>query len=753
MASYADIVLPLAQPTYTYAIPEGLSLEVGDGVLVQFGHRKFYTAIVWRLHDVAPKVKRVKNIIRKLYDVPLLSRNQIEFWQWLSDYYICSLGEVMRVALPSMVKPSADSEQEFEGREYRPRQELYISLLGRDEALEQELDRLQRRAPKQYEVLMHIEQAIKCQADIVDCQANVAVPRTAVDVDLATLRSLEKKGFLSTEWRAVKGKFTPPNFALPTLSEHQLQAFKGIKSSFYSHATTLLQGVTSSGKTEIYIHLISEALQRGGDVLMLVPEIALTGQLVERLRRVFGERVTPYHSRLSARARGEVYLRLASSSGGEFVVGVRSSIFLPLKNLQLIIVDEEHDTSYKQSEPAPRYSARDCAVYLAHQLSINTLLGSATPSLESWLNAESGRYGKAQLTERYAEGVSPQIIIRDRLRSAKRGELKMHFDRLLLSKIEERLERREQVILFQNRRGFAPYVECGACGWRAECPNCNVSMSYHKASGDLRCHYCSYTTPLPKACPKCGEKDIAPQGFGTEKIEEQISQLFPAARVARLDSDIVASQGALRAIIDSFERGDIDILVGTQIITKGFDFGGVSLVGILNADNLLHNPDFRASERAFQLLSQVSGRAGRRRAGGEVIIQTSEPNHPILQQVVDGDYLSMAHSLLSEREAFSYPPYARLTLIVLRHSDQKLLFDGASMLASELREKFGRRLLGPISPPIDRVRGEWVVNLLLKIEAGASSSRARQILKCTLDNFSSQPQYRTINLSVDVDPQ
>lgn len=435
------------------------------------------------------------------------------------------------------------------------------------------------------------------------------------------------------------------------------------------------------------------------------------------------------------------------------MVGVRSSIFLPLARLQLIIVDEEHDASYKQAEPAPRYHARDCAVMMARIFGGRTLLGSATPSLETWLHASGGKYGRATLSERYGDARMPEIIVSDTLRAARRGERHAHFNKLLLDKIGETLGRGEQVMLFQNRRGFSPYVECTECGWTARCPDCNVTLTYHKAGGRLVCHYCGHSEPVPAKCPSCKVTDVVPMGFGTEKIEEEIARIFPEARVARLDRDTVTSERAFSAIVAAFARRETDILVGTQMITKGFDFEGVALVGILNADNMLNNPDFRAGERAFQLMMQVAGRAGRRAQGGEVVIQTAEPGHPVVRQVVEGDFGAMARMQLADREAFFYPPYARLTTLTLRHRDLQLLRRGAVHLAAGLRRRFGRRLLGPMAPPVDRIRGEYLLGLLLKIESGASSARARELLGAELQAFAQHPEFRHIAVIPNVDPQ
>ncbi len=753
MSLYADIVLPLAQPAYTYAVPERMTVVVGQAVAVQFGPRKFYTGIVWRTHDRRPDFPRIKSVHRILYPDPLLTAEQMALWEWIASYYMCSLGEVMRAALPTLMKPSGETEEEFAEEEFRPKKEVYVALdvaLRDEERLHEVFEKLERRAPKQYEALLEIATA----GDDTRI-ATGEIARRLLRADYAVLQALARKGFIRQvehERRVERGN---SNFRLPKLSEHQVAALSRLQAQFASgKSTALLQGITGSGKTEIYIHLIAEVLSRGGDVLLLVPEIALTAQLIDRMERIFGSRVTPFHSKLTNRCRTETYMRLNHSEGGEFVVGARSALFLPLKRLRLIIVDEEHDSSYKQSEPAPRYHARDCAVMMARLYGGHTLLGSATPSLETWLNARIGKYGMATLSERYGDARLPQILVSDTLRAARRGERHSHFNKLLLDKIEETLERGEQVMLFQNRRGFSPYVTCTECGWTARCPSCNVTLTYHqRGGGRLICHYCGHTEVVPVKCPSCKVTDVVSKGFGTEKIEEEIARLFPEARVARLDRDSVTSERAFRNIVADFEQHKTDILVGTQMITKGFDFGGVSLVGILNADNLLNNPDFRAAERAFQRMMQVAGRAGRRSEGGEVVIQTAEPTHPIIRQVVAGDYESMAREQLAERQQFFYPPYARLIALTLRHRDPELLRRAAGELATRLRGRFGNRLLGPMAPPVDRIRGEYLMNLLLKVESGASSARAREIVNGELKELLSNPSFKQITVIADVDPQ
>ncbi|MEG2365985.1 MAG: primosomal protein N' [Alistipes sp.] len=753
MPLYADIILPLSQPSYTFAVAEDMPLTEGQSVAVQFGHNKIYTGIVWRIHDQRPNFKTIKPVSKVLYREPLLNAPQRALWEWIADYYMCSLGEVMRVALPALMKPSGNSEAEFAEDEFRPRSECYIALseaLGDETQLNELFEKLARRAPKQYEALLEIAAADESLR--IDTGE---VPRRLLQAERAVLYALEKKGYIITSERerTIENN-RQTHFRLPVLTPLQTTALTAMHAQFDGGLQTiLLHGITGSGKTEIYIHLIAETLAAGGDVLLLVPEIALTAQLIERMECIFGSRVTPYHSKLSARKRTETYLRLNGSSGGEFVVGVRSSIFLPLKRLQLIIVDEEHDASYKQAEPAPRYNARDCAVFMARLFGARTVLGSATPSLETWLNAQSGKYGTAQLNERYGEAQPPEVVVSDTLRAVKRGERKAHFNKTLLDRIDATLARGQQVMLFQNRRGFSPYVECRSCGWTARCPDCNVSLTLHKQSGKLVCHYCGHMEPIPARCPACKVGEVSPMGFGTEKVEEEIQRIFPAARIVRLDRDTVTSERAFNQIITGFARHDYDIMVGTQMITKGFDFGELALVGILNADNLLNNPDFRATERAFQLMTQVAGRAGRRAEMGEVVIQTTEPTHPVIQQVVTGDFAAMARVQLAERELFFYPPYARLIALTLRHRDPALLSHAAGELATQLRTLFGRRVLGPMAPPVDRIRGEYLVGLLLKVESGTSFARARKLLAEQLAALSKDAAYKSVTVLINVDPQ
>lgn len=751
MVLFADIVLPLAQPPYTFAVPEGTELAAGSAVAVQFGARKFYTGIVWRIHDRRPDFNRIKPIHRVLYDRPLLSERQRALWEWIASYYLCTLGEVMRMALPALMKPSGDTEEEFSKETHTPRTERYVALapeLHDETRLNEVFEKLTRRAPKQYAALLEI-----AAAGDGERIATGEIARRLLAADTTVLHILARKGYIVETERLRTTERGGARFRLPELTPHQQEALRTIEAHFAGGGSTaLLHGITGSGKTEVYIHLIASVLAQGGDVLLLVPEIALTAQLIARMERIFGSRVTAYHSKLTPHRRTETWLQLNRSEGGEFVVGARSALFLPLHRLQLIIVDEEHDPSYKQSEPAPRYQARDCAVMMTRLLGCRTLLGSATPALETWYNARCGKYGFARLTERYGAARPPQIFCSDTLRAARRGERKGRFNKLLLDKLEAALAAGGQAMLFQNRRGYSPYVTCTECGWTARCPHCNVTLTYHRRGDRLVCHYCGHTEGVPARCPSCQVTDVVPVGFGTEQVEQEIAALFPEARVARLDRDNTTSERAFQAIIDDFEAHRTDILVGTQMITKGFDFGGVSLVGILNADNLLNNADFRAAERAFQLMMQVAGRAGRRDGAGEVVIQTAEPGHPVIRQVVAGDYEAMARQQLADRETFFYPPFARLTALTLKHRDPAVLRNGARQLADRLRSLFGRRLLGPMAPPVDRIRDEYLIGLLLKIELGASARRAREMLRDELAEFAAHPEYKSITVVADVDP-
>lgn len=755
MTLYAHIVLPLAQPSFTFSAEGELAeqLREGQAVVVQLGPRKIYTGIVWAIDTERPAF-RTKPIQRILYPEPLLSAAQRRLWEWIADYYMCTVGEVMRAALPSKMKPSGMSDEEFEQDEFRVAVERTVSLsaeLQSQEALNELFERLARRAPKQYAALLEIVEQLS-EGEQVEFAREVR--RHNLQADSVALKALADKGLIEFHEREREAAFCTDKMAteLPTLSDAQSAALRSIEEQHTSKRCVLLHGVTGSGKTEIYIHLIDKALREGGDVVMLVPEIALTEQLIARLRRYFGDRVVAYHSKLTDTRRTDIYLRLLHSAAGRLIVGTRSALLLPLAHPRLVVIDEEHDASYKQNDPAPRYNARDTALVAASMYDARVVMGSATPSIESFMNAHRGKYGYTSLTERYGGAQMPRIIISDTLRAAKRGERHSHFNKALLDRLSEVLERGEQAMLFQNRRGFSPYVECTECGRVVECPHCNVSLTFHRPS-TLRCHYCGHSQPLPEHCPSCHVADVTLRGFGTEKVEEELAQIFPKARIDRLDRDSATSQRAFNEIIRRFESGATDLLVGTQMITKGFDFSRVSVVGILNADNLLNYPDFRSSERAFQLITQVAGRAGRRQTAGEVIVQTSQPQHPVIRQAAEGDYLSMVNAQLREREAFHYPPYAHLIAITMRHRDPQLLRAAARQLGVALREVFGRRVLGPQSPPVDRINGVYILGFMLKIENSLSFARARTLLREQIEAIRRNREWSSIVIYCDVDPQ
>ena len=746
---YAQVVLPLAQPMYTFSVDETLGVGVGDAVVVQFGSSRYYTGIVWSTTTQKPEYPRIKPILKRLYSTPLVTPEAQRLWEWIAEYYMCTIGEVMRVALPALAKPSATSLSELDERSISSPTETFIALaeeLRTEEALADYVAKHARKAPRRTETMDRI-----ASLAIERMSKDGFVPRRLVDAETVHISDLKRRGLIELREAPIEATHNKKDFLLPTLSEAQQRALDAIDEAHRNNKVALLHGVTGSGKTEIYIDLIARTLAEGRDVLVLVPEIVITSQLVERLERIFEGRTTTYHSRLTPLRRGETFLRLASSSGGELIVGVRSAIFLPMKRPGLIVVDEEHDANYKQTDPNPRYNARDMAVVMGRIYGAKVVLGSATPSLESLYNATTGKYAYVELTERWGGATLPEIIVSDTIRAVKRNERKTHFNLELLQNIHRSLSAGEQAILFQNRRGYAPYIQCRTCGYSPRCPHCNVTLTRHKATDRMECHYCGYNMPAPKMCPNCEVQDMALMGFGTEKVAEEISRLMPEARIERLDGDTSTSERAFKRIVTRFDSGEADILVGTQILTKGFDFGGVTTVGILNADNLLTMPDFRASERAFQLMMQVAGRAGRRNDRGRVVIQTSQPKHPVIRFVASGDYHAMANSELAERKTFGYPPYSHLIRLLIRHEDYNLLHHAAHALATVMRKKFGARVMGPVSAALEMLRGEHRAEILLKIEAGASMQRARTLLREAITLVESDPQYKTVKISVDVD--
>lgn len=752
---YADVILPLALAPLSFEVGPELSttIVVGSGVSVPLGENKLYTGIVCRLHHNRPPYKRIRTITAIVRSEPLASIGQIALWEWMARYYMCTEGEIMRAALPSLLKPSAANDELFAERVFTLGKEQMLRLSSKIEdesSLHTALEALLPRRKAQYRTMIQIVEAIGTDR-LFD---GGATPRSAVNASSALINKLLEDGLIERFEREYSPLYDIAALRrAATLTPLQSEALTKVRDSLSRNRTTLLHGITASGKTELYIHLAAEILSQGGSVLYLIPELAITEQLIERLRSAFGNGLSIYHSKMTPRARTEMYIKLSRSEGGEIVVGTRSAILLPLNNLRLIIVDEEHDRSFKQEDPAPRFSARDVAVWMAHNLGCATLLGSATPSLESFYNAYTGRYGYVWLGERYGEARLPQVVISDTIKSAKRGERKGHINKELADAIRTALADRRQVILFQNRRGFAPYVECPSCGWTPRCPHCGVTLTYYKKGNRLRCNLCGHAEESPHRCPACHEGELLPQGFGTEKIEESVAELFPEARVARLDGDIASSATRLRATIHQFESGETDILVGTQMITKGFDFSGVAVVGVLNADNLLSRPDFRAEERTFQTLVQITGRAGRADSNGVTVIQTSQPENYTIIQAAKSDYLSMAKCQLRDREAFGYPPFTRLISLTLRDGSAELVYRGARELAARLRELIGSGVTDAHAPAVSHVADTYIMQIMVRIERSDSPSDIKGLIRSAIGEFGRNKLYRRISVTINVDPQ
>lgn len=673
---YANVILPLPlQETYTYAIPPEMegAIRRGSRVVVQFGKKKVYTAIVVDIHDKRPDFDNMKAISELLDTYPIVNEKQLEFWYWLSSYYMCPIGDVYKAALPGGLKPKDENAL----REKNKRRRLKLA----------------------YE-----------------------------------------------EWAVGEEE------GAQRLSAAQTKAYDEIVESFGKFDTTLLHGVTSSGKTEIYIKLIQKYLAEGKQVLYLLPEIALTTQITERLERVFGDSMCVYHSKYTDAQRVAVYQRQLSDEPYQLVLGVRSSVFLPFQNLGLVIVDEEHEQSYKQQEPSPRYHARNAALVLARQFGAKTLLGTATPSFETYHAARKNRFGYVQLTQRYKGVQLPEIEIVDikTLRHQKR--MRGAFSQTLIDEMRDALGRGEQVILFQNRRGFSNFIECKQCGWVPRCAHCDVSLTYHKKTNQLTCHYCGYTYRLPEVCPACEEKNFINKGTGTEKVEDQIRELFPEASVLRMDLDTTRARDSYEKIINDFAEHRADILIGTQMVTKGLDFDSVSVVGILDADIMLNQPDFRSYERTFHTLSQVAGRAGRKNGRGKVILQTRSAELPIIQQVMNNDYWSMFYEQMMQRQMFNYPPFYRLIYIYLKHRDGVLLDHLAIEMADRLRKVFGERILGPDAPPVSRVQSLFIRKIMIKVEQNASPNKIRSAIYEVQRQIMEQPVANALTIYYDVDP-
>ena len=820
MSQFAEVILPLAvQGTYTYRIPESMDLKVGYRVLVPFGRKKYYTAIVVMTHDIEPQGYQVKEILALLDEGPILRHPQLKLWQWIADYYLCTVGETYKAAVPSGLKVESetqisinpDFEEETPGElndrervildftnqrgkvqiteltnatgfknvegivsrlldkgavhvaervmdNYRPKTETCVRLTIErvdEQALHGFFDRVSR-AKKQEQLLLaylDLSQWLQRSKPVQEVTQEALLKRSGCTQPV--LAAARKNGIFEIYKREIN-RFELLGTGLvelPKLTEPQRTAYLQIHDSFKEKAVTLLHGVTSSGKTSIYMHLINDVLKLGKQVLYLVPEIALTTQLTQRLQRVFGERLLIYHSKFSDNERVDIWKKLLTASDPCVIIGVRSSVFLPYSNLGLVIVDEEHDTSYKQQDPAPRYNGRDTAIMLAHMHGAKTVLGSATPAIDTYYKALNGRYGLVELNTRYADIEMPQVHIIDLKKAWKKHEMNGMFSLELIDECRKALGDNEQVILFQNRRGYAPMVRCKECAWIPTCVNCDVTLTYHRHVETLTCHYCGHTITLPTVCPACGNPTIEVVGYGTERIEDEIDKVFPGEKISRMDLDTTRSKASYDRIIDEFSQHKTSILVGTQMVTKGLDFDAVSIVGILNADTMIHFPDFRSSERAFNMMEQVAGRAGRKKKQGKVIIQTSNPSHSVIEKVVEHDYKGFYNKEIAEREQYGYPPFTKIINIYLKHKQDDVVLEMAVRYSNLLRQVFGGRVLGPEAPMVSRVQTYYIRQIVLKMELSASMTKVKKILRDLYEQLLAiDSRMRTTRLYFDVDP-
>ena len=745
---YADVILPLPlSGTFTYAIPENLAAATAEGmrVVVPFGAKKTYVGVVSRLHDEQPEGYKVKPLLQVMDSAPILLPAQLRLWQWIADYYMSPVGEVYKAALPAGLKAE-------EG--YRPRTETFIRLTPKfrnEQALHIALDMLVR-AKKQQEAFiayLHLSGWDMPSEGVQEVTREELM--NACGATLPTLTLLQKRGLLETYEVEVGrlnqgGEPHPEN--VKKMSAAQETAYNELLFSMLRKQVTLLHGVTSSGKTEIYIHLIQREIEQGRQVLYLLPEIALTVQMMERLQRVFGNRLGIYHSKYSDAERVEIWQKQLSRNPYDIILGARSAVFLPFQRLGLVIVDEEHETSYKQQDPMPRYHARSAAIMLGAKV----ILGSATPSLDSWHNARTGKYGLVTLTERYKGIELPEIQVVDTADLRHRRMMNGPFSPLLLARVREALQSGQQAILFQNRRGWAPMVMCRQCGWVPRCDHCDVSLTLHRSMNQLTCHYCGRTYDIPAECPACGGKQLQGRGYGTEKIEDQLRDLMPEARIARMDLDTTRTRQAYERLISDFATGRTNLLIGTQMISKGLDFDRVSVVGILDADTMMSYPDFRAYEHAFMMMAQVSGRAGRKERRGLVILQTGQPQNTVIQQIVRGDFEGFCNDQLEERRLFHYPPYYRLVYVFLRHAKDSIVDTAALELSARLRQWFGDRVLGPDKPPVARVKAQCIRKVVVKLEPGLPLPKVRQYLLLAQQQLSQDKRYATLQVYYDVDP-
>lgn len=754
--TYADIILPLPLDSlFTYSVPDSLAGRVGQGVrvLVPFGKSKTYVGLVVRTHNNKPDFK-VKDISVVMDDAPVVNSVQLELWRWMADYYLSSVGDVMNAALPSGLK-SEDG--------YTAKTETYVSLAPEyrnERAIHVALDMLKRAEAqrKVFETFLTLSHWDTISGD--QCAESVAeVSRDELMNEShgtsAAFRNLVVRKFLNTYKREIgrlnHGGEPHPELIKP-LNEAQQTAYNNIVFSFLKKDVVLLHGVTSSGKTEIYIHLISQAIERHQQVLYLLPEIALTVQIRQRLQRVFGNRLGIYHSKYSDAERVEIWKKQLSATPYDVILGARSAVLLPFTNLGLVIIDEEHETSFKQQDPAPRYHARSVAIMLARKYGAKVLLGSATPSLESWNNAYTGKFGLVSLTHRYNDIQLPEIEVVDIKDLQHRRMMNGPFSPRLMAAVRTALDNGEQAILFQNRRGFAPMIECRECGWVPHCDKCDVSLTYHKSLGQLTCHYCGATYTVPDVCPCCGSRDLRGRGYGTEKVEDKVMELFPDARVARMDLDTTRTRNAYERLISEFSAHKTDILIGTQMVSKGLDFDKVSVVGILNADSMLNYPDFRAYEHAFMMMAQVAGRAGRKGKRGLVILQTKSPQLPVIAQVVRNDCENFFADLIEERRTFNYPPFCHLIYVFLKHRDDFMVASASMRLSDILRGWFGTRVLGPDKPSVAKVKTLNIRKIMLKLENGIDLAKVRLYLRKAQAMMEQDKKYRSVQIYFDVDP-
>ena len=757
---YVDVILPVPlEGTFTYTISDEMAAACATGVrvLVPFGKSKTYAGVVVRVHDDGAQVaeSKLKAVLSVLDASPVLLSHQLKLWQWIASYYMSPLGDVLNAALPAGLK--ADTA-------YRPKTESYVKLAATycsEQALHVALNLL-ARSHKQHETFLCYLRLSRFDEAFTQTDATWQ-PNEVTREELmneahsssAILKRLITQGFLEVYEKEIgrlndAGQPQPENIC--SLSEPQQQAYDNIISQWKAHPVVLLHGVTSSGKTEIYIHLIQKAINEGKQVLYLLPEIALTVQMTQRLRRVFGNRLGIYHSKYSDAERVEIWRRQLSSSPYDVILGARSAVFLPFQRLGLVIVDEEHESSFKQQDPAPRYHARSVSIVLARMFGAKTVLGTATPSMESYYNAQQGKYGLVTLSTRFKGIELPQIDVVDVKDLQHRKMMQGLFSPRLLQAIGNALQDGKQVILFQNRRGFAPRIECTECGWVPKCTNCDVTLTVHKNLNLLSCHYCGFTYSMPTKCPQCGSEKLVSRGYGTEKIENQVRELFPEARVARMDLDTTHTRNAYERIIADFSAGRTNILIGTQMISKGLDFDNVSVVGILDADAMMNYPDFRAYEHAFMMMSQVSGRAGRKGRQGLVILQTKSADLPIIRQVVAHDFKSFCADLLDERALFHYPPFFHLVYVYLKHNKNEIVETAALEMGSRLRQYFSDRILGPDKPAIARVKTMHIRKIIIKLENGIDQKRVREVLRYVQKQMMQDKRYAALHIYYDVDP-